>query len=187
MSWDCDVIVAGGGPAGATAAAWLARAGRRVVVFERDQFPRFHIGESLLASVNDALGAIGAQDLVRDAGFPEKWGATFMLADGSNERYADFSVARGVRAPQTWQVPRATFDHLLLQHAAASGAEVRERHRVQDVAFDADGVTVTVEGPDGARCPIRAQAIIDASGRGGLLSRKFALRVNEPRLANVAV
>ena len=62
------------------------------------------------------------------------------------ERYADFGVAPGVRAPQTWQVPRATFDQLLLRHAAASGAEVRERHRVLDVAFDDCGVTVTVQG-----------------------------------------
>jgi len=82
--------------------------------------------------VNDALRAIGAEGLVRDAGFPEKWGAAFMLADGSNERYADFTIARGVRAPQTWQVPRATFDHLLLRHAAASGADVRECHRVEE-------------------------------------------------------
>ena len=183
---ECDVVVVGGGPGGSTAAAWLARAGRRVVLFERDQFPRFHIGESLLASVNDALGAIGADGLVRKAGFPQKWGATFMLADGANERYADFSIANGVRTPQTWQVPRATFDHLLLKHAADSGADVRERHRVHEVQFDGDGVTLTVQGPDGARWPVRAKAIIDASGRAGLLSRKFSLRVDEPRLANVA-
>ena len=93
MSWDCDVIVAGGGPAGSTAAAWLARAGHRVIVFERDQFPRFHIGESLLASANDALMAIGADTLVRDAGFPEKWGATFMTHDGSVDRYAEIGRA----------------------------------------------------------------------------------------------
>jgi flavin-dependent dehydrogenase len=189
MPFDCDVIVAGGGPAGSTAAAWLARAGHRVILVERDRFPRFHIGESLLASVNDVLDAIGAADLVRQAGFPRKWGATFMMGDGSVERYADFAVAPDVRAPQTWQVPRATFDHLLLQHAAASGADVRERHRVLDVTFDADGVTSTVQAAEGGTPPraVRARAIIDASGRGSLLSRKFDLRIDEPRLANLAV
>jgi flavin-dependent dehydrogenase len=189
MSFDCDVIVAGGGPAGSAAAAWLARTGHRVILFERDRFPRFHIGESLLASVNDVLGAIGADDLVRQAGFPQKWGATFLTGDGCIERYADFAVAPDVRSPQTWQVPRATFDHLLLRHAAASGADVRERHRVLDLAFDNGGVTVTVQGVESGPVPyaVRAQAIIDASGRGGLLSRKFDLRMDEPRLANLAV
>ena len=119
MSFDCDVVIVGGGPAGATAAASLARAGRRVIVLERDTFPRFHVGESLLASVNDVVAAIGAEEIVRAAGFPKKWGATFMLADGSSERYADFAIAPAVRAPQTWQVPRATFDDLLLRHAAS--------------------------------------------------------------------
>ena len=185
--FDADVIVAGGGPSGSAAAAFLARSRRRVLLFERDEFPRFHIGESLLASVNDVMAAIGADQLVREAGFPQKWGATFMLADGRNERYADFSNAPGVRAPQTWQVPRATFDHLLLKHAAASGALVHERHRVLDVSFDAAGVAVSIQGPEGAPRQFRARAIIDASGRVGLLSRKFGLRVDEQRLANIAV
>src|SRR6266851_6293563 len=187
MFFDCDVIVAGGGPAGSAAAAWLARAGHRVVLFERDRFPRFHIGESLLASVNDVLGAIGAEGLVRQAGFPQKFGATFMSADGSIERYADFGIAPDVRAPQTWQVPRERFDELLLRHAASSGADVRERHRVLDVSFDDRGVTASVQSSEVGTCLVRAQAIIDASGRGALLSRKFGLRVDEPRLANVAV
>jgi len=186
MSFDCDVIVAGGGPAGSTAAAWLARSGYRVILLERDRFPRFHIGESLLASVNDVLAAICAADVVRQAGFPQKWGATFMTADGAIERYADFAVAPDVPAPQTWQVERSTFDTLLLRHAAASGADVRENQRVLDVAFDATGVTATVQGGASPRT-VRAQAMVDASGRGGLLSRKFNLRIDEPRLANLAV
>ena len=159
------------------------------MLFERDRFPRFHIGESLLASVNDVLGAIGADDLVRQAGFPQKWGATFMTGDGRVERYADFAAAPDVRAPQTWQVPRATFDHLLLRHAAASGVDVQEQHRVLDVTFDDDGVTATVQRIEGSSAPraVRARAIVDASGRGALLSRKFNLRIDEPRLANLAV
>ena len=151
-AFDCDVIVIGGGPAGATAAAWLARSGHEVWLFERDRFPRFHIGESLLASVNDVLAAIGADTAVRQAGFPQKWGATFMSADGRIERYADFGVAPGVRTPQTWQVNRAVFDELLLRHASSSGAKVHEQHRIVDVAFDSDGVTVTVQRTDEARC-----------------------------------
>jgi FADH2-dependent halogenase len=182
-----DVIVVGGGPAGSSAASWLARAGRRVVVIERDVFPRFHIGESLLASVNDALASIGASDLVRRAGFPQKWGATFLTADGAIERYADFGVAPSVRAPQTWQVERSRFDHLLLQHAESSGAEVRQNTRALDVTFDADGVTVVTRDPAEGSASLRAGCLIDASGRGTLLSRKFDLRVPEPELANVAV
>ena len=88
-----DVAVIGGGPAGATTACRLARAGRRVVLLERDRFPRFHMGESLLATVNDVLEEIGAADLVRARGFPAKWGATFGTGDGTFERIADFAAS----------------------------------------------------------------------------------------------
>lgn len=185
--FDCDVVVIGGGPAGSAAAAWLARAGRHIVLLERDHFPRFHIGESLLASVNDALSAIGAADVVRKAGFPQKWGATFLTADGTIERYADFGAAPDVALPQTWQVQRSTFDHLLLQHAASSGADVRQGTHVLDVTFDSSGATASIRDEAGKHGSLRAACVIDASGRGTLLSRKFNLRLAEPRLANVAV
>ena len=196
MSFDCDVAVIGGGPAGSTAAAALARAGRHVVLLERDVFPRFHIGESLLASVNDVLEAIGAADIIRQAGFPRKWGATFMTPDGSVERFADFSISPEVPSPQTWQVPREQFDLLLLRHAAASGADVREGHRVVDLVFEPDAVTVEFRAAAGASeddprsgpvSRIRARALIDASGRAALVSRRFELRLDEPGLANVAI
>jgi FADH2-dependent halogenase len=182
-----DVVVIGGGPGGSTAACRLARAGRRVVLFERDRFPRFHIGESLLASVNDVLDEIGASEVVRAARFPMKWGATFMTADGSIERFADFAVSPEVRQPQTWQVPRAEFDDLLLRHAEASGVDVRQEHRVLDVAFDPGGVTVTARDATGRTSPVRASAVVDAAGRVGVLARQFGLRVDEPRLANIAI
>lgn len=184
---DFDVAVIGGGPAGSAAACRLARAGRRVVLFERDRFPRFHTGESLLASVNDALEEIGAADLVRAQGYPAKWGATFGTGDGAVERFADFATSPEVRAPQTWQVPRAEFDELLLRHAAACGVDVREGHRVLDAVFDPDGVTVSFRDGTDAAGKVRVAAVVDASGRVGLLGRKFGLRVDEPRLANIAV
>ena len=181
-----DVAVIGGGPAGATTACRLARAGRRVMLLERDRFPRFHIGESLLATVNEVLEEIGAADLVAPEGFPPS-GAR--RSSPATERSSASPTSRRLRgaAPQTWQVPRAEFDELLLRHAAASGADVREGHRVLDVAFDGDGATVAFR--DAADCPreVRVAAVVDASGRVGLLARKLDLREDEPGLDNIAV
>src|SRR5262249_43458696 len=165
----------------------VARGGRTVILLERDQFPRFHIGESLLASANDAFVALGGQEKVRAVGFPEKWGAIFGTGDGSFECYAGFAESGGVPQPQTWQVERARFDAILLDHARDSGVDVRHGHRVVDATFDKDGVTVEVTPPSGERQLLRARALIDASGRWGLLARKFSLRVDEPKLANIGI
>jgi flavin-dependent dehydrogenase len=165
----------------------LARGGRTVILFERDQFPRFHIGESLLASTNDAFDALGVQDKVRAMRFPEKWGAIFGTGCGEIELYAGFAEPGGVPQPQTWQVERAKLDELLLAHARECGVDVRQNHRVVEATFDPDGVTVDVTPPSGERQTVRARGLIDASGRWGLLARKFSLRVDEPRLANIGI
>jgi flavin-dependent dehydrogenase len=184
---DVDVVVVGGGPAGSSSAAMLARLGRSVLLLERDEFPRFHIGESLLACMNQAMEAIGAQDKIRDMRFVQKWGATFGTGDGKHEQWAAFGAPAGVPQPQTWQVERAVFDKFLLDHAISLGADVRYNHRVLDTEFDRDGVTVTFNDNTGTQQTVRAKAVIDASGRWGLLARKFDLRVVEPRLANIGI
>src|SRR2546425_13323145 len=101
-----------------------------------------------------------------------------MSADGRVDRYADFGDAPGVPMPQTWQVPRATFDQLLLRHAAASGADVRQGCRVLDVAVEAGGGKATIQATNGtsAAHAVRGHAVLDASGRGSVLSRKLPLR-----------
>lgn len=182
-----DVAVVGGGPAGSAAATTLARRGHRVVLFERDDFPRFHIGESLLAAANPSFDALGVTEKIRAAGFTEKWGATLLTHLGAEGTPVDFSQSREVPRPQTWQVCREKFDTLLLDHARESGAEVRLRQRVESAEFDGDGVTLRVAAAEGAASEVRARAMVDATGRAGLLARRFELRYDEPQLANVAI
>jgi FADH2-dependent halogenase len=178
-----DVAVIGGGPAGSAAAIGLAQRGRRVVVFERERFPRFHIGESLLSTANDAFRELGLAERMERQGFPVKWGAALSTHDGAATRSVDFAVSGEVSRPQTYHVDRERFDSLLLERAREAGAEVREASRVDSCEFDGEGVTVRYAGARAAR----VAAVVDASGRWGLLARELDLRREEPRLANVAI
>jgi FADH2-dependent halogenase len=157
-----------------------------VVVLERDTFPRFHIGESQLPWSNEVFGVLGVEDKMAAAGFVQKWGASFFSPDGGVEQYADFSQAVETPMPQTFQVPRAKFDELLLLHAASCGAVVRQGCRVSGVEFAADKVTLTTTDAAGEGT-LRAGMVVDASGRSGLLAKTIGRHALDPRLRNIAV
>ena len=177
----------GGGPAGSSAGTTLARRGHQVLVVERECFPRFHIGESQLPWINEVLVELGAHDTVAVQGFIQKWGASFTTANGEADQYADFSQAYEVPRPQTYQVPRATFDQVLLDHAASCGAHVLQGHTVREAVFEPDGVTVSYTASDGTATSIRAAAVIDASGRAGFIAKLFGERQKDPVLNNISV
>jgi flavin-dependent dehydrogenase len=165
-----DTIIIGGGPGGSTAGALLARGGQRVLVLEREVFPRFHIGESLLPFGNDVLKESGAWPKIEAAGFQRKYGAEFFLGNGS--RWQRFWFANGFVPGygQTFQVERAKFDHVLLDHAAACGCEVRQGCAAKQVALESDGWRVTL-----AEGEARGRWLIDASGRDSFVGRALDL------------
>ena len=183
MAYDFDFAVLGGGPAGSSAAITLAQRGHSVVLFERDHFPRFHIGESLLSTANDAFEALGVAGKIEAAAFPEKWGARLFTHDGRSGRGVNFADVSEVRRPQTYQVPRAEFDQILLERAREVGVDVREGAQVVGCEFVADAALVQVAKSG----ETRVRAIVDATGRNGLIARKFGLRTDEPLLANIAI
>jgi FADH2-dependent halogenase len=186
-AWDFDVAVIGGGPGGSSAATALARRGRTVLLLERDRFPRFHIGESQLPWSNEIFRALGVQDAIAEAGFVKKWGASFRTVDGATEQYADFQFAAETPSPQTFQVPRAIFDEVLLRHSERSGVKVLEEHRALDAAFEPDGVVLRFAGPDGTEQSVRVAFVVDASGRAGFLTKKLGRHEFDPVLRNLAV
>ncbi len=167
-STDFDVLVIGGGPGGSTAAAFARLRGLSVCLVERDEFPRFHIGESLLPIGNAVLRASGAWPKVEAAGFVRKLGAEFMLADGSPAKEIVFADGYVPGLESTFQVERARFDAVLLEHARSLGTDVRTGSTVTAVDPQADLVAVTVAPRGGSPGVVRARWVIDAGGRENL-------------------
>ena len=182
-----DAIIIGGGPGGLTAATLLAARGRRVVLLERERFPRFHIGESLLPYNGPIFEELGVLPALHAAGFPVKTGAQFHLGNGRKSLKLVFREGRFTEQPKTFQVERSVFDHLLLKNAAAKGAEVREGWQVQRFEQLPDRVRVEAADPAGTKHTIEARYLVDASGRANLTGNQEGLRVIHPDLKKIAL
>lgn len=183
-----DAIVLGGGPAGSTAAALLAEQGHRVLLLERDRFPRYHVGESLMPFCYLTLDRLGVVGRMNEIGFVRKHSVQFATQDGRISAPFYFFQHLDHPAATTWQVERASFDHMLLQNARDKGAEVRENATALDFLRDGGRITgVRARGPDGGLLEFRAPVTIDATGRDALGQRKHGWRKRDPQLNKVSI
>jgi flavin-dependent dehydrogenase len=184
---DYDVLIVGGGPAGSTVATFLGRGGLRVAVAEREVFPRFHVGESLLPANLPLLDRLGVREQIERHGFLIKYGAAFH--DQESDLEYRFYFREGNPWPHySYEVPRAEFDQLLLEHAAKEpGVSVLQPAEVERVELDSEGATIGIrEG--GETRTLRARFVVDASGRDSFLAaRRVGRRESIPGLGKVAL
>jgi flavin-dependent dehydrogenase len=181
-----DVAIIGGGPAGSTAATLLAKAGRRVIVLEREKFPRFHIGESLLPFSTQAFDRLGVREKL-DRTFLPKFGGEIVAACGTKGVKFYFKDGFRTRRDRAYQVTRSEFDQLLLEHSRENGAEVREETEVKKIAFEEDRVKIDIETSDGARSIIESRYLLDCSGRQTTLGNFFKLKKSYDHLQKFSV
>jgi len=183
-----DVIVVGGGPGGSTTSTLLAEHGHRVLLLEREPFPRYHIGESLIPYTWFTLERLGVVDWLRRSACPKKYSVQFVSITGRVSQPFYFFQTIKHECAVTWQVWRGEFDAMLLDNARSKGAEVRQGVAVRDVIQDGERVVgVRVDAPDGGSRDIYARAVVDATGRDSLLSRRFGWKERDPELNKVAV
>jgi len=184
-----DVVVIGGGPAGATAATVLAQHGRHVILLEKEKFPRYCIGESMMPYCYFPLERIGMIDRLNESRFVKKYSVQFISQSGRVSQPFYFFQHFDHPAAQTWQVLRSEFDQMLLDNAREKGVEVLEETRAKEVLRDERGYVVGVRAESKERGPLefRAPMTIDASGRDALTAARNGWRIMDKHLRKIAL
>ncbi len=182
------VVVIGGGPAGSTAAALLSQHGHQVTLFERERFPRFHIGESLIPETFWVLKRLGMIEKLRGSHFVKKYSVQFITEKGKLSEPFYFWDNKPHESSQTWQVSRSEFDQLMLENAREHGVDVQEGVRVLEVLFDHEcAVGVRIQDVNGQQREVPADVVVDASGQSSLIMSRLGLRDWDPVLKKAAL
>ena len=185
---DFDVVIAGGGPAGATAAGLLAEHGHSVLLVERESIPRLHVGESLIPAANEVLERLGMIDQMLASSFPKKYSVQFVTESGRESHPFYFDGFESTGLGHTWQVVRSAFDRMLVDNAKRLGATVMPQTKLRAPDGRADSFQqLELQSSDGASFRVSNRVFVDATGQSALIGSTLGLKRNDPVLKNATV
>lgn len=188
-----DVVVVGAGPAGCTAATLIADQGHSVLLLEREAFPRFHVGESLMPETYWTMKRLGIWDRLVEGGYVRKNGVQFVSHNDKESKPFFFQEFDPRECAETWHVERRVFDQMMFDNAREKGATCRDRTRVMSVDLDAQvdddrfRHSVVLQTADGQSATVRTKVVVDATGQSALIANHLSLREFDPDLKKAAI